>query len=216
MALHQTSEPKIVLDSFGFPCLKYASMRIGLLPVTKVQVEMILGRAGSPGSNFYDLCCAINPRGSWRNPNLASIETLFLTGIVAEEASSIASLYDSSCRLLTAEEWRQADQCLTKAIDPTVLSRLMTDRRVHPAARAIIRMTNQQAKTPTGRMIALFDGGVLEWVVNQEGKFGLFGRSPTRLYSILLEPQCHNPARPLTNERNAAFGFRLAYGGVNN
>lgn len=208
----QTGQPKIVVDAHGFPCLSWVGLRVGLLPVTKVQVEVILGRPASPGLDCYDAGRAVNPRASWRNPRADHLDTLFLTGLTAEEASRLADLYEPSCRLPTAEEWRLADRCLAGGIDPNLLSRLTADARVHPAARAILGVTTRRSQAVTGRQVGLFDGGLLEWVVGQYGKHGLYGRPPARLFSILLDPQQHDPARPLTDERHVAFGFRLAYG----
>ncbi len=192
---------KLTVDARRFPRVKLGDLRVGLLPTTFAELDFVLGAPS--GLAWYDDLVAAHPRGSWRDAGAGA----FVGGVRAEEAAQFAAWAEPGGRLLSGEEWRQLDRDLDRPADRAEMAKLAAHPRLHPAARALVRASLQTAKTWCD--VARLNGGLLEWVSGPAGP-GLLGRPPADRIALVMDPQRHDPARPLSGERHPAFGFRTA------
>ncbi len=202
----------LTLDPTGFPLLKLPSLGLAvhLLPVTKVQFEYFLGEPALIrrfDTALYEEMCHFNPRTSWRRSSGVP-ESLFATGILPPEAEAYGTWMGKGFRLPKDTEWRAVDAEMALHVEDKAYEFLLTDRRIHPAARAII--SQQPRKPGQWRQFGLFENGFLEWVCSRDG-FRLQGRPRPALRRVIHNPQLHDAIRVQLERlsRDRAFGFRL-------
>lgn len=201
-----------VLDRTGFPYLPLPEGKtaVGVLPVTKAQAEVWLGDPNGPGDEWYAEVLGVSPRVGWRVPGSIAIRQLFLSGITTAEVERMAHWFGEGIRLPTLAEWREADR-LAAPLSVEWYRELLDDlahRDTHPAAVGVLRRLLESRKS--GRAIALFQDGFLDWVTRPGGPAGGLGRPPASLAgTMILDPQSFDPVVSLRSGRNPLFAARL-------
>jgi len=193
----------LTLDRFGFPHLRLKSGgAVGLFPLLKVQFEWLHGRVGGPELFDYGTCLALNPRGSWRGTaKLANLDPLVLTGLLPEEAATIAAALGDR-RLPSPSEWREADTALDVPCSREACDKVLKLPTLHPAAASILQR-------PQAKRWRDFGAGYLEWVQSTDG-FGLYGDPrPDFQLNWLSNRKQPSPMVPRNIERHRGHTVRL-------
>jgi len=197
----------VVLDQFGFPYVRLAGGgAIGLFPVWKVQVEMLLGQPSGPSWLDYKPCLEQCPRVSWRHaPRLAKLDGLWLMGVLPEEAMILGERAGGR-RLPQAAEWREADQTLERACHPEAVAKLQKFKGLHPAVASLLG----RATPPLWRD---YSAGYLEWVQTPQA-FGLYGDPRPDFGLNWLNNRFQTvPMIPRSPQRHRAYTFRWYWDG---
>lgn len=201
---------QLQFDPIGFPLVRLdgLGLSVSLLPITKVQFERFIAQPNSLGDAWYEKILGINPRLSWRRPDSALRERLFVTGVLPSEALAYASWAGIGFDLPSVKEWRMVLRSLTEARLASTSLRDLRGDKVHPAARAIVESILDQVQPRTWAELALLRGGVIEWVREDEGFKGL-GIPRQQFLPAVFNPAQDPPLLPLHNERSRYFGFRV-------
>lgn len=196
-------------DPIGFPVVHCPplGLGVGLLPVMRAQFEYFLGSTSGFPREAFDQIEQTAPRASWRTtPDSTGV---FLSGIRPEEAELFARWIGYGFRLPTAREWRTLDRAFVVAgqrLGP--IRKIAGDSRTHPAARAVLDRA-LAGSAPTWGTAGRLEGGLLEWVVDEDGVHRLHGRPRTSLIQVVHNPQVHPAIEPTSANRHPAFGVRL-------
>jgi formylglycine-generating enzyme required for sulfatase activity len=201
---------QLEFDQLGFPLVRIEGLglSVALLPITKVQFERFIAEPNSHGDTWYDEILGINPRLSWRRAHSGPRERLFLTGALPSEALAFASWAGIGLDLPTVEEWRAVFRYMIRTRLAGSCVEGLDNKRVHPAARAIVELIVSEAQPKTWGELALLRGGVIEWVREDENFKGLGAPRPQFLPSV-FNPERDEPLFPLQDQRSRYFGFRL-------
>ena len=208
-----TTPADCILDRTGFPYLPLPSTRlaIGLLPVTKAQVEVYLADPAGPGDDWYAELLAVGPRAGWRSPAQAPATEYVLTGVLPPEVEQFCGWLGAGYRLPNVPEWRAGDRTVA-ALPPDWFRELadtLPARGGHPAATGLLRRF-ADAGRETAPERTLFRDGVLEWVTKPGGPPGGLGRPPAgKAGKMIIDPQSFDPVVSLRPGRNPLFGVRL-------
>jgi hypothetical protein len=201
----------IGFDGMGFPLVSLSAigLEVMLLPITRTQFDFFLGdRTHFPTSALQDLDL-VSPRLSWRMNRSDRLSGLLVSGIMADEAEAVARWIGNGFRLPSDAEWRGVDKAVGAiGTDIERLNRVIEDRRIHPAARAMIVRTVASTSV-SWRAVGLFENGLLEWVRRPESGYGLQGRPRPDLLRVIHNPQAHDAIVPRMAGRHPAFGMRL-------
>ncbi len=224
------------LDPLGFPVVRLpaAGLEVGLLPVTRAQLDYLLGDTTDFHPDDLAALDRANPRASWRRVPADRPEGVFAAGVTAAEADRFAGWLGGGFRLPTAAEWRAADAAVAALgafphewdaasavlanperergggipATPSLTLGVRQEEAAHPAARSILDWSIARGPA-TWLRVGLWDDGLLEWVRTPDGGFGLLGRPRTGLIRLVHNPRVHDPVRPTSADRHPAFGFRL-------
>jgi len=197
------------VDNSGYPLIFVDPLDayIHLFPVTKAQFERFIasGRQADYGDEWYAELLALNPRISYRSPDIQVRERLFMTGITTDEAVSFGRWLGRDHKLLTAEEWSICYEWFAEQSAPSLPLELA--ERLSRDALAIwdivqVQWLDQRGQTNL-QELSLMKQGILEWVVERPGRYCGLG-DPA---SSKLQRRQSDPVRPLGRLRN--LGFRL-------
>lgn len=201
------------VDPTGFPLVVLASggPAIHLLPMTKVQAELLMGSTGSFGDTWYEEVLRLNPRTSWTRMNGVPHEGLILSGILPDEALDFARGLGAGFDLPTVAEWRQLG-CILRSVEASDIARhlgAIGPVPCHSAARAIIEVRSHTVGCAQARKVSFVEDGFLEIVRDGRGFAGL-GRPRAEFHPNCWEP-LRGPAVRLvdTKQRLRYVGFRL-------
>jgi hypothetical protein len=203
------------VDASGYPLIWVEPLAcfVHLFPVAKPQFEkfMASGKRQGFGDEWYAERLGMNPRASYRSQDITAREQLFMTGVSTDEVLSFSRWLGREYTLLRAGEWRAcynwfAEQLATSP--PGDLSgRLSRD------ALAIWEIIDgqcqdqcrEQQRHPKLQDLSLMTQGILEWVVEQPGRYCGFGDRYQR--------QAFEPVYLVEPERRLSdMGFRLRAG----
>ncbi|MBX9628744.1 MAG: SUMF1/EgtB/PvdO family nonheme iron enzyme [Gemmataceae bacterium] len=198
------------LDPLGFPVVRLpaAGLEVGLLPVTRAQLDYLLGDTTDFHPDDLAALDRANPRASWRRVPADRPEGVFAAGVTAAEADRFAGWLGGGFRLPTAAEWRAADAAVAALGAFPHEWDAASAVLANPAARSILDWSIARGPA-TWLRVGLWDDGLLEWVRTPDGGFGLLGRPRTGLIRLVHNPRVHDPVRPTSADRHPAFGFRL-------
>lgn len=197
---------QLCCDRAGFPLLTWPEgrLQVSLLPVLKVQFERFLCEPGTFGDARYEEALATNPRASWRRPGGHPRERLFLTGVLPGEALEFLHWLGPGFDLPEVGEWRGIERWLqAQPFAPGPLA----ECPMSEPARAIVVHLIRELYPVSWSQLALFRGGVLEWVRSRDGFAGLGAPSP-RLLANTFDPQAEAPVQPGDDGRYGFFGLR--------
>jgi hypothetical protein len=200
-------------DRCGYPVLELPSARLAvhLLPVVKQQFERFLAEPGSFGDGWYEEILTISPRVPLSESSPDPFELLLLGGIQPNEVAPFANWFGSGFDLPTAEEWRLVDEDLAAIqVTETEIQLLQADSALHPTARRILGWLIESHRPQTWGELALFRGGLLEWVRTGPAQYGALGVPRPEFQAMIVNPQRDSPVRPVDpSKRYRFFGFRL-------
>jgi len=200
-------------DRTGYPLLELPQVgwAVQLWPVTKVQYERFLAEPTGPGDEWYETLLTISPRVSILNGNEKNYESLFLGGILPEEAVSFARWLGPGFELPKQSDWRIVDQTLTdEKLAEEDVTALRDEAQLHPQARKLLDWRLKQFQPTTWGQLAVLRDGMLEWVALKDGRFGGLGSTRPKFLAAIVNPQRDEPVTPVRpEERKPYFGFRL-------
>lgn len=199
------------VDATGYPLVFVEPLGayVHLFPVTKPQFEKFISSGGRReyGDEWYEKILALNPRASYRSPDVPTREQVFMTGVTPEEALAFGHWLGRDYALLTAQEWDICHKWFgEQAVLPTpqdLCGPLSQD------ASAIWEMVEgewleQDSQTNLGKL-SLMTQGILEWVVERTGRYcGLGEPAGSKLHR-----RAEDPVRPVGQGRLRNLGFRL-------
>ena len=200
-------------DRTGFPMLELPQIgwSAQLWPVTKVQYERFLAEPNGPGDEWYESVLTISPRVSIAEANERNYESVFMAGVLPDEAKSLAGWLDTGCEIPKVADWRAVDQeFISTTIDAAELAALREDPNLHPQARKLLDWTVKQFQPQTWGQLAFLRDGILEWVRLEGGLYGGLGSTRPKFLAVIVNPQRDEPVTPVRpEERRPYFGFRL-------
>jgi hypothetical protein len=197
------------VDNSGYPLIFVEPLDayVHLFPVTKPQFEKFIasGRQPAYGDEWYAELLALNPRSSYRSPDIQVRERLFMTGITTDDAVSFGRWLGRDYKLATAEEWCICYEWFAEQSAPSLPLELA--KRLSRDALAIwdiveVQWLAQHRQTNL-QELSLMKQGILEWVVERPGRYCGLG-DPA---SSKLQRRHSDPVRPLGRLKN--LGFRL-------
>lgn len=199
------------VDDTGYPLVFVEPVQayVQLFPVTKPQFEKFIssGARREYGDEWYEEIIKLNPRASYRSPDLPAREQLFMTGLTPVETLAFGRWLGRNYALLTAQEWsacyRWFGEQTAPLVSPDLCDRLSRD------AQGIWEMVEEQwlerNRQPTLRELSLMTQGILEWVVEQSGRYCGLG-DPA---SSKSQRRAEHPVYPIGQSRLRNIGFRL-------
>lgn len=196
--------PLILVEPFG--------LFVHLFPVTRPQFEKFITNGRQPsdmGDGWYDIINALNPRASYRSPDIPARERLFMTGVTTDEANRFSRWLGRDYTLLSAEEWCAC--CEWFAHQPAMPVPEELAGRLSSDARAVWEIVESQwleERRPASlQELSLMTQGILEWVVERPGRYCGLGDPATSKF----QRKAYDPVRPLGPEprRLKNLGFRL-------
>jgi formylglycine-generating enzyme required for sulfatase activity len=218
----------LVLDPAKFPMVWVEGLDayIHLLPVTKIQYEYYLWDTPNSGldQGWYDLVTKDNKRISPQAVTKDNYWQLFMTAILPSEAEQFSQWAssqsgDASYSLPTKDQWQTAYRKLkeTRESDlPPERKLFRTALEMEGLAPRCRTILDKLADLPSPASLAerlLLLGGVMEWVIDGERRWGLFGYPFQGFASLGHHPDNQKPLSPTKPEdpqaRHKAFGFRL-------
>ena len=201
------------VDSSGYPLVFVEPLGayVQLFPVTKPQFEKFLasGRQREFGDHWYEEILTLNPRASYRSPDVRARERLFMTGITPDEALAFGRWMGRDYALLTADEWRTCYEWFGGRAAPSAPPELSA--RLSQDARVFWDTVEGQWLEPHGpsslRELSLMTGGILEWVAERTGQYCGLGEPA----ASKLQRKAADPVRPTGPwpRRLRNLGFRL-------
>jgi hypothetical protein len=201
------------VDPTGYPLVFVEPLDayVQLFPITKPQFEKFLasGRQREFGDEWYEGVLALNPRASYRGPDVQARELLFMTGVTPDEALAFGRWMGRDYALLTAEEWRACYEWFggrgAPSAPPELSARLSQDAR---AVWDVVAGQWLEPDRPSSlRELSLMTGGVLEWVAERTGQYcGLGEPAASKLQRKAADPVRPTGAGP---RRLRNLGFRL-------
>lgn len=199
------------VDPSGYPLVFVEPLDafVQLFPVAKPQFEKFLasGWQGWLDDEWYEEILTLNPRASYRTPDERAPERLFMTAVMPEEALAFARWMGRDYALLTAAEWRACYEWFggrpAPPAPPELPGRLSRDARaIWDAAEGLWLEPRRQSSL---RELSLMTGGVLEWVVEQPGRYCGLGEPAGSKF----QRKAGDPVRPVGRSRLRNLGFRL-------
>lgn len=199
------------VDATGYPLVFVEPLGayVQLFPVTKPQFEKFISAGGRReyGDEWYEKILTLNPRASYRSPEVPAREQLFMTGVTPEEALAFGRWLGRDYALLTAQEWalcyKWFGEQTALPTPPDLCERLSSDALV------IWQMVKEQwleqdSQASLGQL-SLMTQGILEWVVERTGRYCGLGEPA----SSKLHRRAEDPVRPIGQGRLRNLGFRL-------
>jgi hypothetical protein len=198
------------VDASGYPLILVEPLDtyVHLFPVTKPQFEKFISSGRKPGfgDEWYAELLELNPRVSYRNPDISPRERLFMTGVTTDEASDFGRWLGRDYRMLTAEEWATCYDWFAGqnavSMPGELRSRLARD------AVATWDLIEAQWLDRGSHLqdLSLMKHGILEWVVERPGRYCGLGEPAFSK----LQRKATDPVLPLGRHKN--LGFRLCGG----
>jgi hypothetical protein len=201
---------RVNIDGSGYPLIYVEPLGsfVHLFPVTKAQFERFITSANKPGFGdaWYAERLRMNPRASYTSHEPPNLDNLFITGITVDEAASFSKWLGRRYSLLSKEGWRTCYEWLGTQAAGSAPSEL--SERLAGDALAIWEIVHHQCRErqhpPTLRELSLMTRGVLEWVVELEGRYCGVGEPASSIHIR----KAFDPVRPL-GTRLKNLGFRL-------
>lgn len=199
------------VDATGYPLVFVERVQayVQLFPVTKPQFEKFIssGARREYGDEWYEQIIKLNPRASYRNSDVPAREQLFMTGLTPVETLAFGRWMGRNYALLSTQEWVDCYQWFGDQTAPHVPPDLRD--RLSRDARAIWELIEEQwldrSLQPKLRELSLMTQGILEWVVEQSGRYCGLG-DPA---SSKLQRKVDHPVYPIGQSRLRNIGFRL-------
>jgi hypothetical protein len=199
------------VDATGYPLVFVERVQayVQLFPVTKPQFEKFIssGARREYGDEWYEQIIKLNPRASYRSPDVPAREQLFMTGLRPVESLAFARWMGRNYALLSTQEWIDCNEWLGEQTAPPV----PPDLRDHLSRDAlrIWEMIEEQclerSREPNLRELSLMTQGILEWVIERSGRYCGLG-DPA---SSKLQRKIDHPVYPIGQGRLRNIGFRL-------
>jgi hypothetical protein len=163
---------RLEVDRTGYPLIFVEPLGVftHLFPITKPQFErFIIDYA----DEWYAAILRENPRASYRVQSLERIEPLLITAITVEDGLSFGKWLGREYSLFNAEEWHQCRNWFAAQVSVPDANELGS--KLSNDAKAIWRLISDpyryQGRPPTLAELSLMKGGILEWVVEREGRY---------------------------------------------
>lgn len=201
------------VDASGYPLIFVETLGayVHLFPVTKPQFEKFIASGKQQGldDEWYMKRCALNPRASYRSPDVPMLENLFMTGISTDEALAFARWLGRNYTLLSAEEWHKCYEWFETRPAPAPLPELA--ERMSRDALAIWEIIEErwleQSREINFQELSLMRQGILEWVAELPGKYyGIGDPATSNILRQIDEPVRLRGPEP---RRHGNLGFRL-------
>lgn len=199
------------VDPTGYPLVFVDSLEayVQLFPVTKPQFEKFIssGTRREYGDKWYEDIIALNPRASYRSLDVPAREQLFMTGLTPDEARAFGRWMGRNYTLLTAQEWSACYKWFSEqtapSLPPDLCDQLSRD------ALGVWKMVEEQwlerSRRPKLRELSLMTQGILEWVVEQPGRYCGLGDAA----SSKSQRSAEDPVHPIGGGRLRNIGIRL-------
>ena len=199
------------VDPTGYPLIFVEPLHayVQLFPVPKPQFEKFIasGARREYGDEWYQDLTTLNPRASYRSPDVPAREQLFMTGLTPVETLDFGRWLGRNYTLLTAKEWGECYRWFgdrtAPPVPPDLCDRLSRD------ALGIWELVEEQwlerSQQPTLRQLSLMTQGILEWVTEQPGRYCGLG-DPA---SSKSQRRAEHPVHPIGEGRHRNLGFRL-------
>ncbi len=199
------------VDPSGYPLVFVEPLGayVQLFPVSKPQFEKFLASGSQRvfGDEWYEEILTLNPRASYRSPDVPAREHLFMTGITPDEALAFGRWMGRDYALLTAEEWGACYEWFggqaAPSAPPDICSRLSGDALA--LWETIEGQWLEPRRSPNLRELSLMTQGVLEWVVERPGRYCGLGEPA----ASKLQRRAGDPVRPVGHGRLRNLGVRL-------
>ncbi len=182
-----------------------AGVETHLLPITKVQFAQFMDDSKAVSEANYQEMLALNPSISPQNFIANEREQLFVSGILPKEALAFARWLGEGYDLPTVKEWRAIYAVLRREPPPR-------HHQMHEFAEAvaatILDQLDDQIHVRSLRDFSLMEGGLVEWVRQDNEMVGLGVPRPE--FHPNLWDALTNEIRPIDpSQRVHYFGFRL-------
>jgi hypothetical protein len=199
------------VDASGYPLIFVEPLEayVQLFPVTKPQFEKFIasGQQRCFGDEWYEEILALNPRASYRNPDVPARERLFMTAVKSDEALAFAHWMGRDYTLLSAREWSTCYEWFAGRSAPCAPPDL--NGRLAGDALAVWNTVEEQwlerRRQSSLQELSLMTQGVLEWVVERPGRYCGLGEPA----ASKLQRGANDPVRPVGGGRLRNLGFRL-------
>jgi hypothetical protein len=199
------------VDKTGYPLIFVEPLGayVHLFPVTKPQFEKFI--SADPrreyGDKWYEEMIALNPRASYRSANVPAREQLFMTGLTPVESMAFGRWMGRTYSLLTRNQWSVCNRWFSEHTAPPMPPDLRD--RLSRDALGIWEMVEAQCLEqnwpPNLQELSLMTQGILEWVVEQSGRYCGLG-DPA---SSKSQRNAEHPVYPIGRGRHRNIGFRL-------
>lgn len=199
------------VDATGYPLVFVEPLEayVQLFPITKPQFEKFIASGGRRecGDEWYAELLTLNPRASYRSPDVPARERLFMTGVTPDEALAFGRWMGRDYALLTAQEWgacyKWFERQAAPPAPPEIRDRLSRD------ALGVWGLVEGQwlglSRQPNLRELSLMTQGILEWVTERPGRYCGLGEPA----ASKLQRRAEDPVRPVGRGRLRNLGFRL-------
>lgn len=201
------------VDASGYPLVFVEPLEayVQLFPVTKPQFEKFIatGRQQELDDEWYEELLTLNPRASYRSPEVRVRERLFMTGVTTDEALAFGRWLGRDYALLNAEEWCTCYEWF--AAQPALSAPPDLSGRLSQDALAVWGIVEgqwlEQCRQPNLRELSLMTQGILEWVVERPGRYCGLGEPAASKF----QRKAGDPVRPTGSgpRRLKNLGFRL-------
>ncbi len=194
-----------IVDKSGYPLIWVDTLGayVHLFPITKPQFERFIAASKHQefGDEWYTEILKLNQRESYRSQDITAREQLFLTGIKTDEVAVFSKWLGHGYTLLTAADWCSFYKWCEEKPAPSIPDELR--ERLSKDAQAIWAII-QGHKPSTFKELSLMTQGILEWVIEEPGRFCGLGDPASAKF--LRKPFI--PIYPISY-RHKDFGFRL-------